>query len=308
MSGGVAARTVQGPAGGEAGPSCFLCDLPAGREVWRENGFSARECPGCHMLLAWPPPVEERFDPTDDIHIEEFYSLSAPFKARWVARRCPPGRLLEIGSGEGPFLAAARRLGYEVVGLEPHPARARRCRERHGIEVVEGLLEDHPLPTAGFDVVFHIDLLAHLADPVDGLRRMVALLAPGGVLCFEVGVLAGISRSWYPRIHSLGLGPHRQLFSRRSLDLLFARAGLEVVDRQWFGCGPWHLLGRGGGWVRRLADSVGRGTEAAEPGTSPGVVRLHQRWRTFLRYRVGALTPGLGPQTGLVVARPADGG
>jgi SAM-dependent methyltransferase len=52
------------------------------------------------------------------------------------------GRLLDIGCGGGGFLAAMRDRGWQVQGVEPDPEAARLARERYGLEVFTGTLEE----------------------------------------------------------------------------------------------------------------------------------------------------------------------
>src|SRR6185369_8803253 len=119
---------------------CFLCKKESDRTVWRESIYEGRLC-SCGLLYTWPSPRPGAIDFTSDPHPREFYACTADYKAAWIARHCPRGRLLEVGCGEGFLLAAARARGYQVFGLEPHPGRARRVKEEMGIDVQEGFIE-----------------------------------------------------------------------------------------------------------------------------------------------------------------------
>src|SRR5262249_14866779 len=155
-----------------------------------------------------PEPAVASVDPTKDAHSDAFYSTYASLKARWVRNIPVSGRLLEIGCGEGHFLAAAKRLGFEVTGLEPNVERATRIRKRLQVAVRCSLLEDVVWPDAGFDVIYHCDLLSHFTEPIRALGKMCSLLAPGGTLAFEAGTLGGINPVWYKWIGCLGLPQH----------------------------------------------------------------------------------------------------
>ena len=289
------------PAGaGTSVAECFLCRTTSPRVVWTEAGYEARRC-SCGMVYTSPTPAPGSIDCTIDHHPQEFYSYSAPFKARWVARHCPPGRLLEIGCGEGYFLAAATARGYEVVGLEAHAGRARHVRDTLGIEVTGGALEDDRLPSAQFDVVYHCDLLAHFADPIAALRLMTRLLRPDGVLCFEVGMLGGISPFWYRLTGGLGLGYHLWLYSPGALRELLKRADLRLEHVQRFGLAPRALLG---GVKAGLRDLLGR-SDRSSPAVGPRRP-IGRSISNFLRYRGAAWAPRIGPETWLVVARPVS--
>jgi SAM-dependent methyltransferase len=318
---------------------CFLCGGAEGRVVWRENGHEARACP-CGLTYVWPPapgptpeptatPAEHgpdpTLDPTVDVHGERFYRLSASFKAGWLRGRHAGGRLLEVGCGEGWFLAAVRALGYEVAGIEPQAERARRTAAR-GIPVQTTFLETAPRPERGYDVVYHCDLLGHFAEPVAALDRMRAMLAPGGLLFFEVGLLGGLGPSWFRRIREVGLPHHRWFYSLAAVRRLLGYAGLELIGMQRFGLVPMLALTCA---ERALAPSLRSLWQGRRPRGAPGahgpqnpqapqapqapqiprdtceLLRAgHAHLENMLRYRVGAVTPPWGPSTLLALARP----
>jgi SAM-dependent methyltransferase len=288
---------------------CFLCQKASAQVVWREMGYEGRLC-ACGLVYTHPKPPPGAIDYTIDHHPAAFYAFPAAFKARWLADRCPQGRLLEVGCGEGFFLSAARRLGYEVVGLEPHAGRAQRVREQFHIEVMESFLENHSLPAKSFDVVYHCDLLAHFPDPLGALHAMSNLLRPRGVLCFEVGILGGISPRWYPLVGRLGLGYHLWLYSEPAVSALLTQAGLRIESLQRFGLGPRVVVGKAKAWLRSLPvpARVQRSQADADLQTTRAHGSLEGWWPNFLRYRVGALAPCLGPLTLLIVARPEEDG
>src|SRR5438128_2633116 len=59
----------------------------------------------------------------------------------WLRRRAG-GRLLDVGAGAGTFLLRMRTAGWEVVGVEPDPVAASVARERFGLPVTIGTLDD----------------------------------------------------------------------------------------------------------------------------------------------------------------------
>jgi SAM-dependent methyltransferase len=285
---------------------CFLCKKESNRTVWRERMYEGRLC-SCGMLYTAPSPPPGAIDFTRDPHPCEFYAYSAAYKAEWIARHCPRGRLLEVGCGEGFLLEAARARGYQVFGLEPHAERARRVKEQLGIAVQESFIEDAGLLKEDFDVVYHCDMLAHFPDPIRCLRLMASSLRDGGVLCFEVGVLGAISPFWYRLIGEIGLGPHLWLYSEQALESLFAQAGLAVQHVQVFGLGPYVFVNK----VAGLLEAVAFRLLSALPGVGARfsrqrLNRLHERLLFFLHYRVGAFAPRIGPLKLLVVARPEE--
>ena len=284
---------------------CFLCNEISEEIVWREKGLEGRLC-RCGMLYTNRSGLSVLVDPTLEHHAQEFYAAPAELKAKWMSRNCPPGRLLEVGCGEGAFLKAARAQGYEVHGMEPNPHRARRVKERFGFDVEEAFLDNSRLPRASFDVVYHCDLLAHFPEPISDLRKMVTFLRPGGVLCFEVGILGGMSSTWYRLIGEIGLGQHLWFFSNQALEKVFEQSELVVEKVQYFGLAPEVVLGKVSGiFHKRVLKPLLYFVHPLGLLPPPDVAeRLHQRMLNFLRYRVGHFAPRSGPQTLFVVARP----
>jgi SAM-dependent methyltransferase len=288
---------------------CVVCDRVSALVVWRENGYEGRAC-RCGTVYATPTPPPGAVDPTVDGHPDSYYALPARRRVRWIQRYRPRGRVLDVGCGEGHFLAAAQAAGYDVAGIEPHPGRARRAAARLGAPVECALLESCRPGKAEFDIVYHCDLLSHFADPIAALRKMRGFLGPDGVLAFEVGLLGGIAPWWYTTIGTLGYPQHRWLYSARSLRRLLARADLELARTAHFGLAPGTLFLAG---VRSLARRYRRLRGATQRPGPPAaaarssVTRFVDRTESFWRYTVGRLAPRVGPATLFAIARPRQG-
>jgi 2-polyprenyl-3-methyl-5-hydroxy-6-metoxy-1,4-benzoquinol methylase len=91
-------------------------------------------------------------------------------------------RVLDIGCGYGYTAAELAKSSRQVVGIEPNAALVAEARERAApnLEIRHhaiGELDD----TEGFDVAVLDNVLEHLEDQVDSLRRISRCLKPGGV-------------------------------------------------------------------------------------------------------------------------------
>ncbi|MEA2374883.1 MAG: hypothetical protein QOD53_1346 [Thermoleophilaceae bacterium] len=147
-----------------------------------------------------------------------------------IARYAPAGRLLDVGCGHGLLLDEARRRGYEVEGVELSSSAATYAREVLGLRVRERPLAELEPGGEGYAVVVLADVLEHLDDPVDAIRRCRDLLRPGGVLLVvtpdpasPMARLAG-SRWW-------GLLPaHTFLIPRVTLRELITAEGMVISD------------------------------------------------------------------------------
>ena len=136
-------------------------------------------------------------------------------------------RLLDVGCGEGAFLAEMRRAGWDVQGLEPDATAAETAR-RSGVPVVQQPLEPDVFPSGSFDALTMNHVIEHLHGPIEALRICHDLLRPGGVLWIATPNLGSRGHDLYGR-DWVGLDPprHLVLFTRSSLSRAVKSAGFE---------------------------------------------------------------------------------
>jgi SAM-dependent methyltransferase len=90
-------------------------------------------------------------------------------------------RLLDIGSGDGRFLAAARNQGYDCVGTDVSADLAKIAAARSGAPVLVGHITDLDLPNESFDFVNFDQVLSYIPNPREVVRKAAAILRPTGV-------------------------------------------------------------------------------------------------------------------------------
>jgi 2-polyprenyl-3-methyl-5-hydroxy-6-metoxy-1,4-benzoquinol methylase len=101
-------------------------------------------------------------------------------------------RYLDVGTGYGGFLRAARELGFqEVIGIEINPmlvdlAKANTT-DLSEAQVITGDFIKQDFSRLGvFDLITCNDVIEHVADPELAIQKMADLLTEEGSLCFEV--------------------------------------------------------------------------------------------------------------------------
>jgi 2-polyprenyl-3-methyl-5-hydroxy-6-metoxy-1,4-benzoquinol methylase len=158
------------------------------------------------------------------------------------------GRLLDVGTGEGTLLLAAASMGWEVEGTEIASVMIHHIREKSGLTIHQGVLEDLDLPLHSFDAIIMNHVLEHVSDPRITLEKIAELLSPGGVVRIEVPNLASLSNRGKNFQSRFGLKKnpwkhyspdhHFWFFTPRTLKATLAAAGLSPLSisapvKQW---------------------------------------------------------------------------
>lgn len=143
------------------------------------------------------------------------------------------GKILDVGCGNGRFLAQMRELGWEVMGVEPDPKAARIAREEFGVKVFQGTLQEAKFPNDHFDAITMNHVIEHVPDPIELLSECRRILKPSGRLVVVTPNARSIGRRLFGE-HWLHWDPPRHLFpfSPKSLRACAERAGL-VVQALW---------------------------------------------------------------------------
>jgi len=115
--------------------------------------------------------------------------------------------LLEIGTATGSFLDEARRVGYEVRGIDVSTTFADMARKRYALDIDVDFIEDIELPREHFEVVCNFGGVACWRDPMKALKNIRASMKPDGVLALNHPNLDSLpARIWKPprqRTHSI---------------------------------------------------------------------------------------------------------
>ena len=191
--------------------------------------FDVLKCVVCGIGITDPAP--DQLQP----HYAEYYGSRHGVTARFCDNRrialvtkmaglARGRRLLDIGCGEGSFLLAAKKSGWEAMGTELNsiPGRER------GLEVFSSL--DECANRGPFDCITLWHSLEHMQDPWAVIGRIRHLVAEDGLVLIAVPDFAGLQskafgRSW---LH-LDLPRHLYHFTATSIDGLLHQSEFVPV-------------------------------------------------------------------------------
>lgn len=177
------------------------------------------------FLLPWPARIAGRL-----LHAVRPLRAAAFQGHVALPRARRHGTLLDVGCGNGRFLAFAQLLGWRVTGIEPDSESAAQARKLTGAPVHAGF-EEAALPPASVDAITLNHVLEHAGDPRAVLAGCRRALRPGGTLTVIVP-------NWRSAIHRLlggywiGLEPARHLvmFDQARLRSLLVESGFTVTE------------------------------------------------------------------------------
>jgi len=140
--------------------------------------------------------------------------------------------LLDVGCGNGAFLALMRKLGWRVSGVDPSEEAVRYAREVLKLDdVYQGTIDVVPVRGRGWDVITMNHVIEHIPTPVDTLKGCGDRLATQGKLVIVTPNAESLSLRLFGRdwIH-LDPPRHLNLFSAAALRACVEKAGFRVAE------------------------------------------------------------------------------
>jgi 2-polyprenyl-3-methyl-5-hydroxy-6-metoxy-1,4-benzoquinol methylase len=207
------------------------------------ESFTYVRCAECNTLSIVNPPT----DRLGEIYPDTYYSFGDQGASlvgqvkEWLDRRAfrkifagvkgDKISALDVGGGAGWLLTLAKSVEPRinqtmVVDLD---AKAESLAHAAGHDFYLGPVETYETDRR-FDVIFMLNLIEHVADPVAVLEKMQGLLAPGGIIFLKTPNHDSLdarlfrTRSW----GGLHCPRHWVIFSPESFGQAAQKAGLQV--------------------------------------------------------------------------------
>ncbi len=235
--------------------TCQLCGSQERLEMFREPPYQVVRCSDCGLVYVTPRHADEHLP---KIYGEDYWKSENPrlrgyasygeeeqlylktfrLRGQLLQRHAGPGplKVLDVGCAAGFFLRVMKEQGHQVRGVELSPEIAQLAIEQLGernmhVGQMADLPEDKPgFEPQSFDIVTLWDVVEHVPDPQDLLRRLHRMLKPSGVLVIETqnvdSRLAGLlGRRWQHYKHE----EHLYHFNPQTMRRLLDQAGFIVV-------------------------------------------------------------------------------
>jgi len=227
---------------------CPRCSGTEYEVRYREEQYRIVRCRSCGLVYLGNPPstgeiYEEYYQGEDlppeaynpdapDVSLRELYWINRQRIGKILEKRSG-GALLDVGCGNGYFLATAGDHGFRCNGIDISSRAIAFATEEMGVEASVKTPDEVRTSGEQYDIVTMWHVLEHFMDPFDVLESAFHLLSPGGLCVVEVPNLRSlkflVSRNkWeggnHPRFH-------RTFFTARTLRESLHNAGFSGVQR-----------------------------------------------------------------------------
>ena len=150
-------------------------------------------------------------------------------------------KILDIGFGNGFFLAAAQKRGWKVQGIDSSQTNVQKAKEKYGLNLQKANLETD-IPDEDYDAITFWDVIEHLPNPHEALQKVKTFLKPNGKLLIAVpsddGFLSHLSAFLYTLsgghlktgVEKFYVLEHVSYYTPKSLELLGQTNGFKKCD------------------------------------------------------------------------------
>jgi SAM-dependent methyltransferase len=199
-------------------------------------------CNTCTLMFLSPVVLAElddrRMDAVDDAELFNnpllkrlYESFIVKKEIRKVRKKLGNGplSLLDIGCGTGWTTSIWKKEGFDVTGVEPSQQRGEYAKEKYGIRIISGYVENVPVGEK-FDVIVIRHVLEHFESPFPVLQNIRNLLKKNGLLVVIVPNLRCIGRYLFNTNWTWVLPWHCNFFNPRSLRNIISLSGFTVLN------------------------------------------------------------------------------
>ena len=213
-----------------------------------QEEFELYQCDQCGLVFTEPRPAPDvigNYYKSDKYYshqqnakgfIPRIYELvkivNLKRKASIALDVLPKGRLLDIGCGVGDFLLQIKKMGWEVMGIEPSEQAQTIAESRLGFKPLLPS-ESASLPDQSFDVITMWHVLEHVDDLKFQTNELHRLLKPGGRLIIALPNYQSFDCQYYnDKWAAWDVPRHLNHFSGDCLQGILNSKDFKYIDNQ----------------------------------------------------------------------------
>lgn len=225
----------------EVHESCLICGSDAILPVSGYGSAHLVKCNTCSFVFSHRIPSHEeltkiyeedytRTDYLSPVTVKRFNELLDEFEPFRKTNK-----IIDIGCGNGDFLVEAVKRGWEAYGTEFSEHAVRVCKEK-GLIVSQGVFNPEQFNEGGFDVAVSFEVIEHINNPVEEIRKMNRVLRSGGLVYCTTPNFSSLSRRIYKSDWIMIEYPeHLSYYTPRSIRYLFSSNGFRNLKTKTTG-------------------------------------------------------------------------
>jgi 2-polyprenyl-3-methyl-5-hydroxy-6-metoxy-1,4-benzoquinol methylase len=174
---------------------------------------------------------------TDKVYLQEEKERRSSFinilKNIEKLRNNRKGKILDIGCFTGGLLVEAKKRSWDAVGVDPSEWACAIAKKLHGLNVINMTIEKFNNQKK-YDAITILDVLEHVENPKNMLKRVCNLLKDDGLLCIVTPDYGSfVSRILKEKWWGIRLA-HLSYFSAENLDKLICDSGFQSIKRKTY--------------------------------------------------------------------------
>lgn len=228
---------------------CIHCSSDM-RPYFTKKTFDIHRCPQCRLLSVENVPddlsvyyTEGYF--TGDVSLDGYMDYESDKEVTKktyadfldVLKKHTPNdnvSMFEVGCATGFFMNMGAEIGWNVEGIDISSYAILKAKEKK-LAAQVGTLETYE-PKQQFDVVVMQDVIEHVKDPIDTMRRAISLLKNGGIIALstpDAGSMWAktLGRYW----HAFVPPQHLFYYNTSNLSSMLEKHGVSVVHTAHYG-------------------------------------------------------------------------
>lgn len=141
------------------------------------------------------------------------------------------GKLLDVGAGCGILLSKAKEFNFEAIGIEPSVYLSNEAK-KNGLTVYNDVFPpklSSEFPINSYDVIVMSDIIEHVPEPLEVLKKAYEILKPDGLLFMTTPDKNSLParilqhRWWHFRLAHIGY------FSKSNLILALEKTNFKIL-------------------------------------------------------------------------------
>ena len=139
------------------------------------------------------------------------------------------GNLFDIGVGWGHFTYTAKKMGFDVDGIEISETMHHYATNDLNLRIEKGSFYEIPIKENFYDIITLWDVLEHLEKPLEVLKKANRMLKYDGIIVIQVpqidSKVAKIQKEKWPMLSV----EHINYFSKSTIKLALEKSGFKIL-------------------------------------------------------------------------------